>query len=192
MNFTFIYVAFLIISTVYRLRRITKSYSEEPGPGKVYVPISYSILLLLYLLIWAGALVEYFYLHIQKVNLMISGIGFLMYVSVIPLRDCAAQTLGKYLSPDIKIVEGHKLIKEGPYKYIRHPLALSAIIEVVGITLIPNSYYSFLATLFIFLPYMLFRIHLEEKALTEKFGQEYIDYKKEVSAFLPFKKRISK
>ncbi len=192
MNFTIIYVSFLLISTIYRLRRITRSYDTEPKHGQVYTPISYAILLGLYLLIWISSMAEYFYfqniLPVRKINLIISGIGFLMYVGIIPLRTWAAKTLVKYLSPDIKIVENHKLIKEGPYEYLRHPLALCVIIEVFGLTLIPNSYYSFLIALFVFFPYMFFRIYLEEKALIEKFGQEYLDYKKEVYAFLPIRK----
>lgn len=194
MNFTIIYVSFLIISTIYRVRRISESYSAGPGPGKVYVPIYYPLFLCFYLLIWISAVAEYFYFQnifpVRKINLIISLIGFLMYVGVIPLRAWAARTLGKYLNPDIKIIEDHKLIKEGPYKYLRHPLSLCVILEVTGLTLIPNSYYSFLIALFTFIPCTLIRIPIEEKTLIEKFGQEYLDYKKEVYAFLPLKKRI--
>lgn len=192
MNFTLIYLAFLIISTIYRFGRITKSYETESSPGKVYFPSSYPILLALYLLIWIGAVSEYFYLQYinpdREINLFISTIGFLIYVLTIPLRDVSAKTLGKYLSPDVKILDDHQLIKEGPYRYIRHPLALCVIVEVIGLTLIPNAYFTLLFCLLIFTPYIIWRTYLEEKALTEKFGQAYLDYKKEVSAYLPFKK----
>ncbi|MFH1564071.1 MAG: isoprenylcysteine carboxylmethyltransferase family protein [Nitrospirota bacterium] len=194
--FTFGYLFFIIGSMIYRLIRLTKSYSVEPKHGKVEAPLSYPILLCLYLLIFIISIIEYFYcrfiIQIREINLIVSGIGVLMYVGVIPLRAIAIQFLGKHISPDVKITEDHKLIKEGPYKYLRHPLALCVIIEVLGITLIPNSYYSFLIALFIFLPYMIFRTYLEEKALIDKFGQEYLDYKKQVYAFLPVKKRTSK
>ncbi len=196
MNFTLIYIIFLIISIIYRLRRVSRSYVSEPKPGKIYAPISYAVLLCFYLLIWISSVAEYFYFQIispvREINLIVSGLGFLIYVVIIPLRSQAAKSLGKYLSSDIKIMEDHKLIKEGPYRYIRHPLALYVIIEVFGLTLIPNSYYSFLAVVFIFLPYTIFRTYLEEKALIEKFGQEYLDYKKQVYAFLPIKKRTSR
>lgn len=98
------------------------------------------------------------------------------------------KTLGKWMSQDIKITENHKLIKEGPYRYMRHPLTLCIIIETFGLTLIPNSYYSFLFTLLVFLPYSIFRIYAEEKALIEKFGKPYLDYKKEVYALLPLRR----
>lgn len=184
------------MSTIYRVRRINKSYADEPKPGKVYFPLTTPFMIGLYLLVWMCSIGEYFYfqyiLRPHKINLIISLVGFLMYVGVIPLRRWAASTLGKYLSPDVKITLDHKLIKEGPYKHLRHPLSLCVMIEVCGFTLIPNSYYSFLIALFIFLPYVVFRAYLEEKALIEKFGQEYLDYKKDVYPFLPLKKRSSK
>lgn len=193
MNFTLVYVAFIITSTIYRILQLGKSYKFEPKPGKVYAKTSYSILLALYLMIIVGSILEYFYCRYiiclrPEVNLLISGIGFLMYAGVIPLRVRAVETLGRYISPDIKIVEDHKLICAGPYRYLRHPLALYVMIEIIGFTLIPNSYFSLIAALIIFCPFMLYRIYLEEKALIEKFGQEYLDYKKQVYALLPLKR----
>jgi protein-S-isoprenylcysteine O-methyltransferase Ste14 len=110
-----------------------------------------------------------------------------MYAGVIPLRAKAVEALGKYMSPDIKIVEDHKLIRTGPYRYLRHPLTLCVMMEVIGFTLIPNSYFSLIAALIIFCPFVIYRMYLEEKALIEKFGQEYLDYKKEVPTLLPLR-----
>jgi protein-S-isoprenylcysteine O-methyltransferase Ste14 len=38
-----------------------------------------------------------------------------------------------------------------------------------------------------FMPFMLFRVYLEEKALIKWFGEEYLKYKKEVFGLLPIK-----
>ncbi|MBU0568904.1 isoprenylcysteine carboxylmethyltransferase family protein [bacterium] len=192
MNFTYFYLLFLAGSTGYRIRRIIKSYSHEPSPGRVSFPPTYAILLFLYLAVWVGAIFEYFYftyiLQVKEINLAVSLIGITMYVGVIPLRKWALNALGKQLSADIKIAEDHRLIKEGPYQYVRHPLIICVVAEVFALALIPNSYYSFLIALFGFMPFMVFRAHLEEKALTEEFGEEYLNYKKEAYGFLPLKK----
>ena len=192
MNFSAIYIGFLVISTIYRIRRLIDSYSKGPRGGRVSFSFTYPIMLFLYLAVWFGAIFEYFYLayilQIQEINLWVSLIGFLMYVGIIPLRNAAASTLGKHLSSDIKITEGHRLVTDGPYRYIRHPLVLYTIIEVFGLALIPNSYYTFLVALFCFMPFMIFRVYLEEKALIKEFGNEYLKYKKEVSGFLPIKR----
>ena len=36
-------------------------------------------------------------------------------------RQWAFNSLGKYWSVDIEIRDNHELIKNGPYKYMRHP-----------------------------------------------------------------------
>jgi protein-S-isoprenylcysteine O-methyltransferase Ste14 len=89
------------------------------------------------------------------------------------------------MSCDVKVTEGHRLVKEGPYRYIRHPLILCVILEVIGFTLVSNSYFSTLGAILIFLPFMLYRIKLEERALIEKFGHEYIDYQHTTWMLLP-------
>jgi protein-S-isoprenylcysteine O-methyltransferase Ste14 len=92
------------------------------------------------------------------------------------------------MTSDIKMIEGHRLVKDGPYSYVRHPLILCAMIEAVGLALIPNSYYTLLIALFGFVPFMVFRAYLEERMLIEEFGDEYRKYKKEVFSFFPIKK----
>lgn len=195
MDFTIAYVGFLFIFIIYRIQQLGKAYKFEPRPGKVFAKISYSLILSLYLLIAIGTIFEYFYCRYiiflrQEVNLIISGIGLLMYVGVIPLRAKAIEALGIYMSPDIKILDDHKLICHGPYRYLRHPLSLYVMIEIIGFTLIPNSYFSLLMALIIFCPMILYRAYLEEKTLIKKIGQEYIDYKKKVCAFIPISKKL--
>lgn len=193
MNFTYFYVAFLLLSTAYRIRRLIKSYGAEEREAKVYSPTSYPILLLLYLLVIVGAILEYFYFRYiifarEEINLIVSIIGLIMYVSVIPIRAKAVAALGRYMAADIKIFEDHKLIKEGPYRYLRHPLEVCVIIEVISLALIPNSYCSLIFALLVFIPFVMYRTYLEEKALIEKFGQDYIRYQGEVYGYLPFKR----
>ncbi|MEW5767818.1 MAG: isoprenylcysteine carboxylmethyltransferase family protein [bacterium] len=193
MNFTYFYVVFLLLSTAYRIKRLIKSYEVEEREAKVYSPMSYPILLLLYLLITIGSILEYFYFRYiifvrEEINLIVSLIGLITYVSVIPIRTKAVAALGRYMAADIKIFEDHKLIKEGPYRYLRHPLSVCVIIEAVSLTLIPNSYYSLIFALLVFIPFVLYRTALEEKALIEKFGQDYIKYQGEVYGYLPLKR----
>jgi len=141
---------------------------------------------LLYFMVMISAIVEYFLLD-RRINLVLSGIGFLMYVSVIPVREWAIRSLGKFMSEHIEIKMGHKLVKEGPYKYLRHPLLSCLLIETTAITLIPNSYYSLIGALMLYFPLAFIRMYLEERVLIEKLGQEYLDYKKEVPGLIPLK-----
>jgi protein-S-isoprenylcysteine O-methyltransferase Ste14 len=159
--------------------------------GKVYVRWSLSLLTYGYILIMIATVTEYFVLQ-RKISYPITILGLLVYLGGLLGRKEPVKMLGKYWSPHVEIRENQKLIKEGLYRYSRHPYYLFLLIEVLGFTLIPNAYYTFLIGLIVYTSVIYVRIHYEEKALIEKFGQEYLDYKKEVPALLPLKFRGSR
>lgn len=189
MNFTITYLSFLAISIIHRIHRVIKTYRSKREKGRICVKPIYSIMFGFYLLILIGTVTEYFICN-RKINLFISGVGFFLYVSVIPIRNWAISSLGKYMSEHIEIRDSHRLVRNGTYRHLRHPLLLCLLLEVIGISLIPNSYYSLIIVLIFYFPLVFIRMYLEEKALIENLGQEYLDYKKEVYALLPFKKNI--
>lgn len=192
MNFTAVYVGFLIISVVHRIRRLSISYAQKKEPAEVKKSLSYAIMLFVYLLIFLGSVVEYFFINYGKgVNLTVSCIGLLLYLFVILLRDEAIKCLGRHISPDVEIKRDHQLVKDGPYRYVRHPLALCVTLELIALALIPNSWFSLLGVILIFFPFMLYRIRIEEEALIDKLGQEYLDYKKEVSVIFPIRRKVT-
>ncbi len=78
------------------------------------------------------------------------------------------------------------LVKEGPYKFIRHPVYLGTTIALVGVAVSLRSWPGLLVLLFLFLPSELHRARLEEKVLAEKFGEEWEDYVNRTGFFVPF------
>jgi len=48
-----------------------------------------------------------------------------------------------YLSPAVQVQSerGHRVVSTGPYQYVRHPMYASAIIFLVGTTLLLGSWY---------------------------------------------------
>ncbi len=189
-EFAVAYLAFLVLSSVYRVRRLIKSYRRPVGcRSTVYAPATYTIVLAIYVSIALAAIMEYLILRSEQINLWVSLGGVMMYVAVVPLRARAIKILGENMSPEIEIKKDHQLVKKGPYGYLRHPLAFCVIIELAGFTLVSNSYYALLGVSAVFFPFILLRVYLEEQALIEKFGNEYLEYKKEVFALLPFRKK---
>jgi len=63
------------------------------------------------------------------------------------------------------------------------------MVEILGVPLIPNSYYAFYLALLVYVPLLFLRICLEERVMAETLGEEYLRYKEEVSRFLPIRKR---
>lgn len=132
-------------------------------------------------------IVEYFVLQ-REINFTVTALGLFMFIASFVIRNQCSKTLGEFRTIHIEIREKHSLIKQGLYRYVRHPWYSAIMLEVLSLPLIPNAYYTFLVALLIYIPLLLVRVRIEEKALIEKFGKEYIEYKKEVAAFLPIKK----
>ncbi|MFA5359978.1 MAG: isoprenylcysteine carboxylmethyltransferase family protein [Patescibacteria group bacterium] len=77
-----------------------------------------------------------------------------------------------------------KLIQSGVYKIVRHPIYSADIVLGWGIFLFWPTVIVLLSV--ILLDIILFCwMHLEEKVLIEKFGNDYLEYKKKVPMFLP-------
>jgi protein-S-isoprenylcysteine O-methyltransferase Ste14 len=85
-------------------------------------------------------------------------------------------------------ISGHKtyeVITDGPYSIVRHPLYLFSFIGAIGIGLASENILILAAMVFFYLSYYPLTILSEERRLTEKFGQVYLDYIKRTPRFLP-------
>lgn len=84
----------------------------------------------------------------------------------------------------LQVIGNHRLVTDGLYKHIRHPIYLGETIRNLGIVLIFSSIYGLLfiaaAT-----PLLLFRIRNEEKMLTKAFGDEYKEYQRKTKKIIP-------
>ncbi len=83
-----------------------------------------------------------------------------------------------------------RLLKDGPYRYCRHPFYLSLIINQASIPMIMHSAVG--AILFIAaLPAWYYLVRLEEAELVSYWGEEYLTYMREVPALIPLPRRAS-
>lgn len=64
-------------------------------------------------------------------------------------------------------------IKEGPYKYIRHPIYLGLFMIWIGASLIFFNWIGFVSAFAVLLPLLYHRAKIEEKNLINTFGIEY-------------------
>ena len=88
-------------------------------------------------------------------------------------------------SSRLKIVEDQRLVTEGVYKHVRHPLYLGEMSRNLGFCLLFSSLYGFLLMVVSNL-ILLFRIEIEEKMLVQEFGQEYEGYRKKTKKLIPY------
>ena len=102
------------------------------------------------------------------------------------VRFIIIRSLGRYFTVDVTIKQDHKIKKEGFYKYLRHPSYAFSLLTSLGLGLYLNNW---LSLVFAFVPPFLafiYRIQIEEQALVEKFGEEYIEYRKTTKKLIPF------
>lgn len=81
--------------------------------------------------------------------------------------------------------ECQELITSGIYSYVRHPIYLAFFISLLAIDVMTRSYLAFAMTMLLVLPSLLWRAHVEDDALKERFGQQWESYARNVPAFLP-------
>jgi len=112
--------------------------------------------------------------------------GKMLIVIGFIIRIIGQVTLRKQFSFFVKIRKDHELITTGIYKYVRHPLYSAAFLALLGAVLVFNSWLGFAVVILLVVPTIFYRIKVEEKALVQKFGKDYLDYKKRVKILIPW------
>jgi len=111
--------------------------------------------------------------------------GLLLIVCGIIIRFTAVRTLGRFFTVNLAVHDHHHLVKNGPYKYIRHPSYTGSLLSFLGLGISFNNWVSLLV---IFLPVsasFIYRIHVEEKLMLQQFGSEYNEYQKDTKRLIP-------
>jgi protein-S-isoprenylcysteine O-methyltransferase Ste14 len=112
--------------------------------------------------------------------------GLIILLLGIVLRLYSVSYLGRYFTVDVNISKEHELVSTGIYKFIRHPSYLGSIISFTGFGLSLNNWISFVIIIIAIPAVMIYRIKIEEKALSERFGEGYELYKLSTKRLIPF------
>lgn len=183
MRFDIFYICFLVIYFIYELRLET-GLKKNTLKTKIEYKGSYFIMAGVYLLLISLSSLEHFFL-VKKISLSISLLGLIIFLIGIQGRNLSIKALGKYWSLHICIQKDHSLIKEGIYRYLRHPNYLSVIFKGIGFILFSNAYYTSIFFFLAYLPVIMWRMYQEEKVLIKNFGSAYLDYKQQVWPIFP-------
>jgi protein-S-isoprenylcysteine O-methyltransferase Ste14 len=98
----------------------------------------------------------------------------------------AMRTLGRFTRPEIEVVSDHRLVTEGPYRRIRHPLYTALVMMGAGVALfLLNPLLAALALLSCAIARR--RASLEEELLSSEdgLGLAYRQYMESTGRFLP-------
>jgi protein-S-isoprenylcysteine O-methyltransferase Ste14 len=122
---------------------------------------------------------------IKPYHEIISVLGiFLVFLGLI-IRWTAVFTLKKYFTTRVMIHSDHRVIQEGIYKYIRHPSYAGSLLSFLGMGMYFSNWVSILVLIVPLCIAFMDRIRVEEKALIEALGDNYIEYAKHTKRFIP-------
>jgi len=113
-------------------------------------------------------------------------IGLIAFCMGVILRSLAIWQLGRFHTPNVAILDDHKLIENGIYRFVRHPSYLGAIIAFVGFGFALGSWLSIVVVSAAAAISYLFRIHEEEAALGLALGEKYHAYCKRTKKLIPW------
>lgn len=187
--FNWVWLVLLIV--ILMVRKI----HERKAGGRLTLkgtPISEAALMVLWGM--AAGVLPFFYIFgtcLDFANLpfkMPSGFGFVgtvLFLTAIWLLHRSHADLGKLWSPTVEPETNQKLVTDGVYKRVRHPMYSAHVLwGTAQILLLPNLIAGPLALGLIFAVIGL-RIPREEKAMLEEFGDDYRRYIKTTGRIMP-------
>jgi protein-S-isoprenylcysteine O-methyltransferase Ste14 len=131
------------------------------------------------------ALWQYFF-STGKVYSVLVVSGLTLCLAGIMLRTWSKIVLGRFYTFAIGLSENHRVLVEGPYRFVRHPLYLGTFLIVIGFLLLTQSW----STLwFLTLPTVLvysLRLVKEDAYLIQELGSEYQSYASRTARLVPF------
>jgi protein-S-isoprenylcysteine O-methyltransferase Ste14 len=119
----------------------------------------------------------------RVVSMQIIGLFLIVLGSI--LFVWARRTLGHFYSGHVSVIEGQRLVQDGPYRFIRHPAYAGYLLLALGEALGYSSAIGLLAILGLLLPSLLYRINVEEKLLSAHFGEAHQRYASRTRRWLP-------
>jgi protein-S-isoprenylcysteine O-methyltransferase Ste14 len=123
--------------------------------------------------------------RIQTLPKLISGVGLLLLVVGIAIRWAAVHTLREHFTLVVTIKRDHQLIRTGLYKHLRHPAYAGTLVAHLGLGLSFANWFSLTLSSVPYLLAALYRMRVEEQALADTFGADYVAYCKTAKRLIP-------
>lgn len=110
----------------------------------------------------------------------------LLAVGSVWISIAAIRTLGQQWSLAARVVEGHKLVTQGPYSIVRNPIYAGMLGMLLATGLAVSHWLGLLIGLILFSIGTAIRVRAEAALLRETFGDQFEDYARRVPAVIPY------
>ncbi|HMD22154.1 MAG TPA: isoprenylcysteine carboxylmethyltransferase family protein [Alloacidobacterium sp.] len=106
-------------------------------------------------------------------------------VAGLAIRWTAIFTLGKSFSANVAIRESQTVHRTGLYRFVRHPSYSGLVLIFLAVGLHARNWISLVLAVAPTTLALFYRIHVEEMALREAFGEEYAEYSRNTKRLVP-------
>lgn len=103
-------------------------------------------------------------------------LGAVLAILGLILRWYAIYRLGRWFTVDVALSSEQVLLREGPYRFIRHPSYTGALLTLMGIGVLMGNVGAIALMMLPALAAFLYRIRVEERALAQAFRMQWSDY----------------
>jgi protein-S-isoprenylcysteine O-methyltransferase len=115
----------------------------------------------------------------------IYALGIATVIAGLALRWYSIIYLGRFFTVNVEIAADHQLIDSGPYRLLRHPSYTGALMAFYGLALCTMNWVSLAIMTVGPTIAFLYRIHVEEIALSGAFGERYRQYVQRTARLIP-------
>jgi protein-S-isoprenylcysteine O-methyltransferase Ste14 len=111
--------------------------------------------------------------------------GTVLVVAGVALAIWSRRVLGSNWSGAVRILEGQRLVRRGPYAFVRNPIYSGIVLAVLGSSLMRGTAGSLVGVALV-VAALWQKGRMEERFLVAEFGEEYAAYQREVKFLIPF------
>jgi len=112
-------------------------------------------------------------------------VGMVVLLAGLVLRGWSFKTLGQYFTHTVMVSSDQPVVSTGPYRVLRHPSYAGIILACLGAGLASGNWAGLAGLMLLILMFLLWRIHVEEKALMATLGDRYRVYAAQHKRLVP-------
>jgi protein-S-isoprenylcysteine O-methyltransferase len=179
-----------VLGSIFTLSEIGLGVAKRAGSGKSQLADRGS-LALLWTVIAVSVMAAYSLggalpaLDFGALRPVARALGIPLFAAGLAIRWYAIIYLGRFFTVNVAIAADHRLIDQGPYRYIRHPSYAGAMAAFLGLGLCIGNWASVALLAAPIFAVFVWRMHVEEAALLHGLGEPYRHYMRHTKRLIP-------
>ncbi|HTS48461.1 MAG TPA: isoprenylcysteine carboxylmethyltransferase family protein [Bryobacteraceae bacterium] len=146
--------------------------------------IQAALTVLAFLLVFQPWRFDVLNVHFVPASRLLTFCGVLLTAAGIGFAIWARFTLGRNWSSAVTLKQDHELIRNGPYRIVRHPIYSGMLLALLGTAIGYGKVACLIGVAIAFLGFWI-KWRTEEQFMIEQFGSQYTQYRREVKAVIP-------